>query len=52
MTNTDLENEIEALRQELAALKQRVDESDANIRRLISMVQEPGAQSSPPPVTP
>lgn len=47
MSIADLENEIEALRQEVAALKQRADESDANMQRLISMMEKPGTQSSP-----
>jgi cell division septum initiation protein DivIVA len=52
MSIADLENEIEALRQEVAALKQRADESDANMQRLMSMVEKSGVQSSPAPNMP
>jgi cell division septum initiation protein DivIVA len=39
MSIADLENEIEALQQAVAALKQRADESDAKTQQLISMVK-------------
>lgn len=52
MSIADLENEIEALRQEVAALKQRADESDANMQRLILMMGKQGTQSSPVPKIP
>lgn len=47
MSIADLENEIEALRLEVTALKQRADESDGKMLQLILVVRKLGAQSSP-----